>query len=103
MAAGFRETVFMRCIWRYIFSDPDVGCTMAKEDNQGAIHLAGNPVTTPNSKRVNARHHFLQERFSNGEFEVIHVSSALKHADFLIKPLHPEAFRFHRNCVMSLW
>ena len=74
-----------------------------KEDNQGAIHLAKNSVTTPNSKHIHVRHHFLRERVANGEFEVVHVSSALQHADFLTKPLHTEAFRFHRNFVMNLW
>lgn len=103
MATGFRETIFMRYLWSFIFPDRDVGCTTVKEDNQGAIHLAKNPVTTPNSKHIDVRHHFLRERVANGEFEVVHVASTLQHADFLTKPLHTEAFRFHRNFVMNLW
>ena len=54
----------------------------------GAIHLAKNPTTTPNSKHINTRHHFIRERVANGEVKVIYVPSEDHHADFLTKPLH---------------
>ena len=93
-ATGFRETIFMRYLWSLIFPDRDIGRTMVKEDNRGAIHLAKNPVTTPNSKHIDVCHHFLRERVASGEFEVVHVPSALQHSDFLTTPLHTEAFVF---------
>ena len=102
MATGIRETIFMRYVWSFIFPDRDVGCTTVKEDNIGAIHLAKNPVTTPNSKHIDIRHHFLRERVANGEFNIVHVSSGEQHADFLTKALDTEAFRLHRNFVMNL-
>ena len=53
LAAGIKETFFfLRYIWSFIFPDRDVGCTLVKEDNVGAIHLAKNPATTPNSKHI---------------------------------------------------
>ena len=48
---------------------------MVHEDNAGALHLANNPVTTPNSKHIDIRHHFIRERVANGEFRVVHVRS----------------------------
>ena len=102
MAKGFRETVFMRCIWS-LFPDRNGGCTPVNEDNKGAIHLAINPATTFNSKHIEVRQHFLRERVAIGEFKVIHVPSAQQHADFLTKSLPTEAFRVHRNFVMNLW
>ena len=83
-----------------IFPDRDVGCTTVHEDNVGALHLANNPATTPNSKHIDIRHRFIRERVANGEFRVVHVRSDLQHADFLTKPLHREAFYVHRNFVM---
>ena len=80
MATGFREAIFMRHLLSFIFLDRDVGCTTVKEDNQEAIHLANNPVTTPNSKHIDVRHHSLREHVASGEFEVVHVSSALQHS-----------------------
>ena len=102
LAEGFKEAIFLRYIWSLIFPDRDVGCTTVNEDNVGAIHLANNPATTPNSKHIDIRHHFLRERVATGEFRVVHVASEFQHADFLTKPLHREAFYVHRNFVMNL-
>ena len=40
LAAGVKETIFLRYIWSFIFPDRDVECTLVKEGNVGAIHLA---------------------------------------------------------------
>ena len=68
----------------------------------GALHLANNLATTPNSKHMDIRHHFIRERVANGEFRVVHVRSDLQRADFLTKPLHREAFCVHCNFVMNI-
>ena len=67
----------------------------------GAIHLAKNPASTPNSKHINIRHRFTRERVANGEFK-IYVPSEEQHADFLTKPLHQGAFEVHRNFGMNI-
>ena len=41
----------------------------------GVIHLAKNPATTPNSKHIDIRHHFIRERMANGKFMVVYVPS----------------------------
>ena len=102
MAEGFKETIFLRYIWSFVLPDRNVGCTTVNEDNEGALHLAKNLATTPNSKHIDIRHHFLRERVANGEFNVVHVNSALQHADFLTKPLPREEFFRHRNFVMNI-
>ena len=90
--------VHLKC---FIFPDRDVGCTTIFEDNVGALHLA-NPATTPRSKHIDIRHHFLRERVANREFRVVRVRSDLQHADFLTKPLHRGAFCVHRNFMMII-
>ena len=102
LAAGIKETICLLYIWSFIFLDRDVGYTLVKEDNVGAIHLAKNPATTPNSKHINIRHHFILERVANGEFEVVYVASEEQRADFLTKLLHQGAFEVHRNFVMNI-
>ena len=47
----------------------------------GAIHLATNPATTPNSKHTDIRHLFIRERVANSEFKPGSVRSALKFCD----------------------
>ena len=102
MAEGFREAIFLRYIWIFIFPCMDLSCTKVWEDNAGAIHLAKNPPRTDNSKHIGVRHHFLREHVDNGEFEVTHVASVDQHADFLTKPLHLEAFERYRDFVMNI-
>ena len=67
----------------------------------GAIHLAKNPATTPNSKHIDIRHHFIRERVANVEFKVVYIPSEEQHADFLTKSPHQRAFEVHRNFVMN--
>ena len=101
MAAGIKKTTFLRHIWSFKFPDRDVGCTLPK-NNMGAIHLTRNPATTPNSKHIDIRHHFIRERVAKGETKVVYVPSEKQHVDFLTKPLHQGAFEVHRNFVMNI-
>ena len=95
MATGFSQDDFHAVSLVFLFYRArDDGCTTVKEDNQGAIHLTKTPVTTPNRKHINVRHHFLRERDAGGEFEVVDVLSALHHADFLTTPFQTEALVF---------
>ena len=102
MAQGLKEMIFMRYVWSFILLDRDVGCTTVYEDNEGARYLAINPATTPNSKHIDIRHHFIRERVEREEFKIVHVMSRFQHADFLTKPLHQGAFFFHRKFAMNL-
>ncbi|CAN0320708.1 unnamed protein product [Pylaiella littoralis] len=97
-----KEAIFLRYLWNFIFPDLDVGCTLVHEDNVGAVYLASNPATTPNSKHIDIKHHFIRERVARGEFRVVHVRSALQHADFLTKALPKDAFCAHRDFVMNI-
>ena len=102
MADGMKEAIFLRYLWSFIFPNRDVGCTLIHEDNVSAMHLACNPATTPNSKHIDIRHHFIRERVERGEFKIVHVRSDLQRADFLTKPLPKEIFCAHRDFVMNI-
>ena len=102
MAAGIKETFFLRYIWSFIFPDRDVGCTLVKENYMGAIHLAKNPATTLKSKHIDIRHHFIRELVANGKLKIVYVPSEEQHADILTKPLHQGAFTVHRNFVINI-
>ena len=102
MAEGLKEALFLRHVWRFLlpdFGDPRI---QVFEDSKGAIQTAVNPVTNSNSKHIDVRHHFRREHVENGEFEISHVESKYQHADLLTKPLAKDAFRFHRNFIMSM-
>ena len=102
MADGMKEAIFVRYLWSFIFPDRDVGCTLIHEDNVSTIHLACNPATTPNSKHIDTRHHFIREGVERGGFKVVHVQSNLQRADFLTKPLPKEIFCAHGDFVRNI-
>ena len=64
--------------------------------------VRGHCTSTPNSKHVDIRHHFIRERMKGGEFKVVHVRSDLQRAGFLTKRLPKEIFYTHRDSVVSI-
>ena len=102
LADTIKEAIFLRYVWSFILPGSDARCITVFEDNEGARHLAQNPVSTPNSKHIDVRHHFLRELVLRGDFSIVHVESEKQHADFLTKALTNEAFRFHRDVLMNL-
>ena len=91
---GLKDAIFLRHVWSFVFPNTRVGCTIVREDNMGALHSVANPVTTPNSKHIDIRHHFIREWVARKQFRVVHVASALEHADFLTKPVYKGAIIF---------
>ena len=82
---------------RNILSFVDLGwrSILLKEDNEGAIALGNNPVSSNNSKHIDVRYHFIRWKVQAGEVELIHVESAQQHADVLTKPLSRESLEVH--------
>lgn len=102
MADGFKEAKNLRYLWSFVVPERDVGCTVVWDaNNVGAIHLVTNPVTTPNPKTIDIRHHFLRQRAAKSEFKVLNIASMLQQSNFLTKPLHKEESYVHRNFVLS--
>ena len=46
-------------IWRFMLPGKVIPYFPVLEDNQGAVQLAQNPVTTSSLKHIDVRHHFL--------------------------------------------
>lgn len=57
-------------------------------DNEAAVKLAHNPELHRRTKHIQIRHFFVREMVTEGEIQVIRVSSELQLADMLTKPLH---------------
>ena len=96
---GATGALFIRQVWRFMLPDVGMPCIPVFEDNEGAVQLAQNTITSSNSKHIDVRHHFLREVVGRKEISVIHVPSFFQHADFLTKEISRESFEFHRNRV----
>ena len=56
-------------------------------DNQAAISLLKNPITSMWSKHIDVIHHFTREQVAQGEVIFMYGNSADNVADMLTKPL----------------
>ena len=97
-----KELLFLRQVWRFMLPGKGVPCFPIFEDNQGAVQLSQNPVSTSNSKHIDVRHHFLRELVRQGSISVSHVPSEYQHADILTKALAFDVFAIHRRFLMNL-
>lgn len=68
-------------------------------DNMGSIALTRNAGNHRRAKHIDVRHHYIRERASEGDIEIIHIPSIDNVSDFLTKSLPRDA---HRNIVHIL-
>ena len=97
-----KELLFLRQVWRFMIPGEGMPCFPVFEVNQGALQLSKNPVSNPNSKHIDVRHHFLRELVRQGDIIVNHVPSEYQHADILTKVLAFDLFAIHRRFLMNL-
>ena len=57
-----------------------------KEDNQGAIVLAQNPIAHSRTKHIDIRFHFIREARENGTIDIVYCSTSEMIADLFTKP-----------------
>lgn len=72
------------------------------EDNDGTKALAGNPLSSPNSKYIDVRHQLLRELVSKGDITITHASSRNQHDDILTKALAREEYLTHRDSLSGV-
>ena len=92
--AGAREALWLR----KLLPELGISCcgpTVIKGDNEAALSLTRNQMTTPRGKHIDIVHHFARERVEWGEIEFVHVSSVNNVADILTKPLPRELMLSH--------
>ena len=71
-------------------------------DNEGAINLASNPLSSARTRHIDVRFHFVRELVSSGTIVVEYVPTSEQRADILTKSLTGFIFREHRNFLMNL-
>ncbi|CAB1104602.1 unnamed protein product [Ectocarpus sp. CCAP 1310/34] len=92
MGDGVKEALFVNGMLELLRPSDRTGKIQVREDNEGAIVLAENPLSSCNRKHIDVRHHFLRNLAEEGVLEIRHVSSEGQHADILTKALPRDLF-----------
>lgn len=71
--------------------------TIMKDDNQGAIAIAHNPITHTRTKHIDIKHHFVREALSNKVIALEYCPTEDMLADILTKPLPRDRIQMLRN------
>ncbi|GLC47439.1 hypothetical protein PLESTM_002074400 [Pleodorina starrii] len=99
MASG---SACKEALWfRHLARDLKLGVSSVpiKCDNQAAIKIIENPISSARSKHIDVLHHFVRERVVRGEISYSYCKSADMVADCLTKPLPLPSFQ---KCVQSM-
>ena len=80
MGDGVKEALFVNGILQFLRPSVESRKIEVLEDNEGAIALAENPLSSCRSKHIDVRQHFLRNLTEEGVIEITHVSSEEQHA-----------------------
>ena len=101
MGDGVKEALFVNGMLQFLRPSRKPGKIDVLEDNEGAIGLAENPLSSSRSNHTNVRHHVLRNLTEEGVIEVTHVPSEKEHADILTKALPRDLFEVHRDFALG--
>lgn len=97
LAEGAKEAIYLKSILFEICGKTDP--IDMYSDNQSAIALSKNPLTTNKTKHIDITHHFIREKVNDKNIVLKYLSTAEMPADFLTKPLPREK---HIFCAEAL-
>ena len=84
-ASAVKEALWLRKLLRDLEIEAETVTIMA--DNQSAIKLLKNPISSLRSKHIDVIHHFARERVMRGEVEFQYISTVEMIADVMTKAL----------------
>lgn len=62
---GVKEALFVRAVLSFVAPETNGASIQVREDNQGAIALVQNPLSSARSKHIDVRFHFIRELFKS--------------------------------------
>jgi hypothetical protein len=94
-AGAAKEALWLRKLLRDLGATVDTVDILA--DNQSAIKLAKNPVTSARSKHIDVIYHFARERVARNEVRYEYISTNEMVADALTKAVPETKFVYCRD------
>ena len=89
--------LFTGAVLSFIRPELSGSCVRVFENNQGAMALAENPLSSARSKHIDVRFHFVRELLRAKKIDIQFVASESLHEDILSKSLAATPFKCHRR------
>ena len=102
LGEGAKKALFTSAVSSLICLQLTGSCVRLFENNQGAVALADNPLSSARSKHVDVRFHFVRELLRAKKIGIQLVASEEQHADILAKSLAATPFKSHRKFLLNL-
>ncbi|CAB1101401.1 unnamed protein product [Ectocarpus sp. CCAP 1310/34] len=99
---GVKEVLFVGAVLSSVAPETSGSSIQVLEDNQGAMALVQNPLSSGRTKHIDVRFHFIRGLFKSGDISVMFVPTTEQHADFLTKALSRASLQYHRRKLMNL-
>ncbi|CAB1105704.1 unnamed protein product [Ectocarpus sp. CCAP 1310/34] len=103
IAAGERvkEALFVRDVLSFVAPETSGSSIQVLEDNQGAIAIMQNLLSSGRTKHIDVRFHFIPGLFRSEEITVKFVSTTEQHADLLTMALGRASLQYPRRKLIS--
>ena len=72
-----------------------------REDNEGAIKMATNRLSSRRARHVDLKHHIVRDAVESGAGQIHYVKSGEQHADVLTKALDVNTFETHARFLLN--
>ena len=92
----------MKGVLSFIIPSISENCIEVFVDNDGAISLANNLLSSARTKHIDVRFHFIRELTRSKTISVEYVPTKEQRADILTKALTDSIFKGHRDSLVNL-
>ena len=99
---GVKEALFVKGVISFIITSISENCIKVFVDNDGAISLANNSLSSARTKHIDVPFHFIRELTRSKTISVEYVPTKEQRADILTKALTGTIFKEHRDFLMNL-
>ena len=99
---GVKEALFVEGVLSFIIPSISDNCIKVFVDNDGAISLANNLLSSARTQHIDVRFHFIRELTRSKTILVEYVPTKERRADILTKALTDAIFKEHRDFAMNL-
>ena len=102
LADCVKDVLFLKQVFGFMSPKNKDKKVVVYEDNEGAIQLANNPLSSSRSKHIHVRYHFIRNEIREGNVSVSHIKSKDQCADVMTKPLPQDVFNGHCRFILGL-